>query len=235
MLSRTPRTVLGVLVGRVPAAFSADGSCPWSGYAGAVFLVPVAIGSGLGDPMPASIALVLAGRCRPSPDPMAEGAPADRHRGRVMAAYVAMTSGEGLSPVLGTPYRGVGGINGDHADTGLRAHADQSCAESAGGNARDELPDFLLPAVFLTGCGVGEVEVFDRDGPHVGVLGPVQKPGQGVAELGVTMVGGAGQRVVEAARGAHWGYRARPAATRPGGRRWCPRRSRPQPAARPRG
>src|SRR6187200_152058 len=141
MLSRTPRTVLGVLVHRVPAASSADGSCPWSGYAGAVSLTPLVTRSGLGGPMPAVITLVTAGRCRPTPDRISEGASSDRHRGRLVAAYGATRSGEGLLPVLGPPHRGVGRIDSDHADTGLRAHAEQPCAQFTGGDARDELPE----------------------------------------------------------------------------------------------
>ncbi|GAA3801486.1 hypothetical protein GCM10022206_45630 [Streptomyces chiangmaiensis] len=44
------------------------GSCPWSGDAGAGSLTPWGAVSGLGGPMPHTIALVVWGRCRPSPD-----------------------------------------------------------------------------------------------------------------------------------------------------------------------
>lgn len=97
------RTVLDGLVHRVPAAFSTHGSCPWSGYAGAVSRTPPVTGSGLGGSMPAGIALVLAGRCRPSPDPVAEGASADRHGCRLVAGGGASGCGEGLLPVVCAP------------------------------------------------------------------------------------------------------------------------------------
>ena len=35
--------------------------------------------------MPRTIALVVRGRCRPSPDRVPQGAPSDRHGGRVVA------------------------------------------------------------------------------------------------------------------------------------------------------
>jgi hypothetical protein len=57
-LSRTPRTVLGVLVARVRCTAGRRGSCPWSG---------------------------MVGRCRPSPDRVPKGASADRH-GRSLRA-----------------------------------------------------------------------------------------------------------------------------------------------------
>src|SRR5262249_1812563 len=60
-LSRTLRTVLGVLVSRVRAASGPSGSCPWSGDAGAGFLTPWGAVSGLGGPMPRTIALVVWG------------------------------------------------------------------------------------------------------------------------------------------------------------------------------
>src|SRR5882757_7492766 len=113
MLSRTPRTVLGVLVHRVLSASGAHGSCPWSGDAGAVSLTPGEAWSGLGGPMPRSIALVLRGRCRPSPDRASLGAPSDRHGGRVVAGYQTVLAGEGPFPVLGAPLGGVGRVDGD--------------------------------------------------------------------------------------------------------------------------
>src|SRR5262245_11870916 len=97
--------------------------------------------SGLGGPIPTVITLVTVGRCRPTPDRMSEGASSDRHRGRLVAVCGATRSGEGLLPVLGSPHRGVGGIDSDHADTGLRAHAEQPRAEFAGGDTGDELSE----------------------------------------------------------------------------------------------
>ncbi len=104
--------------------------------------------------------------------------------------------------MLGAPHRGVGGIDSDHTDTGLGAHAEQAGAELAGGDAGDQLPELFLPAVLLPRPGVGEVEVLDRDGLHAGRPGPLQEAGEGVAERGVAVGGGAGQVVVEAARAA---------------------------------
>ncbi|MGW9028591.1 TetR/AcrR family transcriptional regulator [Streptomyces sp. NPDC055722] len=49
-LSRTLRTVLGVLVSRVRAASGPSGSCPWSKDAGAGSLTPWGAVSGLGAP-----------------------------------------------------------------------------------------------------------------------------------------------------------------------------------------
>jgi hypothetical protein len=84
MLSRTLRTVLSVLVARVRSASGAGGSCPWSGDVGAGFLMPSGLASGRGGPMPRGIALVLRGRCRPSPDAVPEGASSNGHGGGVM-------------------------------------------------------------------------------------------------------------------------------------------------------
>src|SRR5437899_3192885 len=95
MLSRTSRTVLGVLVHRVRSASGAHGSCPWSGDAGAVSLTPRGFRSGLDGPMPRTIALVVRGRCRPSPDRVPQGAPADRHGGCVVARGLPVLAGEG--------------------------------------------------------------------------------------------------------------------------------------------
>src|SRR5258707_4791454 len=159
MLSRTPRTVLGVLVHRVRSGSGAYGSCPWSGDAGAVSLALVA-GSGLGGPMPVHIALVCTGRCRPSPDLVSEGAPADGHRGGGVSAGLAGFAGEGGLPVLGAPDAGVGGVDGDHADAGFRAHGQQAGAQAAGGGAGDELPESLAAGGVFAGGGGGGGEVF---------------------------------------------------------------------------
>src|SRR5262245_48024529 len=133
MLSRTPRTVLGVLVHRVRSASGAHGSCPWSGDAGAVSLTPWGARSGLNGPMPASIALVGAGRCRPSPDRVSLGAPSDRHGGRVVAGGVALVAGEGLLPVLRAPFGGVGRVDGDDCDACLVGHRGEARSKFAGG------------------------------------------------------------------------------------------------------
>src|ERR1044072_6007107 len=85
LLSPAARTVVAPLVACFRSASGADGSCPWSGNAGAGFLTPRSHRCGLDGPMPHSIAPVLWGRCRPSPDRVSQGAPADRHGGRVVA------------------------------------------------------------------------------------------------------------------------------------------------------
>jgi hypothetical protein len=78
-LSRTRRTVLGVLVPCVRSAAGRCGSCPWSGDAGAGFRTPWGRRCGLDGPMPHTIAPVVRGRCRPSPDRVPQGASSDRH------------------------------------------------------------------------------------------------------------------------------------------------------------
>src|ERR671923_2956118 len=99
MLSRTPRTVVGVLVARFRSASGAHGSCPWSGDAGAGSLTPRGLRSGLDGPMPVPIALVDTGGCRPSPDRVPQGAPADRHGRCVVAGGLPVLAGEGFLPV----------------------------------------------------------------------------------------------------------------------------------------
>jgi hypothetical protein len=61
------------------------------------------------------------------------------------------------------------------------------------------VPELLAAAVLLAGLLGGEVEVLDGDGLDAGSPGPVQEPSEGVAELDVAVVGGAGQVVEEAA------------------------------------
>lgn len=155
---------------------------------------------GPGGPTPAGIALVPAGRCRPSPGPVTEGTPSARHRCGVVPCRGAPLGGMRLLPVLRAPRRGTGGVDSDHADTGCRARRQEACAESAGGDTGDELPELLLPAVFLAGLGVGGVEVPDRSGPHARGLGPVPEAGEGVAEPCVTVFGRTAEVVVEATR-----------------------------------
>src|SRR4051812_47323607 len=129
MLSRTPRTVLGVLVPHFHSASSADGSCPWSGHAGAGSLTPKNARSGLDGPMPLLITPVNRGRCHPSPDRVSLGAPSDRHGSSIVASGLTVRRGEGLLPVLGAPLRGVGRVDGDDSDTRLVGHRRQPGAE----------------------------------------------------------------------------------------------------------
>lgn len=201
MLSRTPRTVLGVLVARVRSASGTDGSCPWSGNGRAGSLTPKDTPVGLDGPMPHTITPVVWGRCRPSPDRVPLGAPADRHGGSVVASGLPVVVGEGLLPVLGAPAAGVGRVHGNDRDAGLVGHRGQPGAELAGGHAGDELPEPFAPAVFLAGLLCREVQVFNRDGLHAAGPGPVQQPGEGVANLGITVIGGA-REVIEEPAGA---------------------------------
>ncbi|GHH80657.1 hypothetical protein GCM10017771_00530 [Streptomyces capitiformicae] len=136
MLSRTPRTVLGVLVARVRSASGRHASCAWSGNAGAGSLTPEGSWSGLDGPMPTTIALVVVGRCRPSPDRVPLGASSDRHGGSLVASGLPVVVGEGLLPVLGAPLRGIGRVDCDDGDCGradgTKAHGVSYTAEAAG-------------------------------------------------------------------------------------------------------
>ncbi|RZU23508.1 hypothetical protein EV567_1239 [Streptomyces sp. BK239] len=202
VLSRTPRTVLGVLVARVRSASGAQGSCPWSGDAGAGFLTPGDAWSGLDGPMPRTITPVVWGRCRPSPDRVSQGAPSDRHGRCVVASGFAGGAGEGPLPVLGAPAAGVGRVDGDHRDARGVGHRRQPGTEPAGGHAGDQPAEALVAAVFLSGLLGGEVQVLHGDRLHTAGADPVQEAGESVADLGVAVLGGAGQVVGEAARGA---------------------------------
>src|SRR5262249_32965028 len=122
LLSRTSRTVLGVLGHRVRSMSGRHGSGPWSGYAGAGSLTPGVAWSGLSGPMPDTIAPVVAGRCRPSPDRVALGASSDRHRGGFVPGGRVVLGGQGLLPVLSAPFGGVGRVHRNDADPGLNAH-----------------------------------------------------------------------------------------------------------------
>jgi hypothetical protein len=122
MLSRTPRTVSGVLVARVRSASGRHASCAWSGNAGAGSLTSEGAWSGLDGPMPTTITLVVVGRCRPSPDRVPSGAPSDRDGGSLVASRLPAVAGEGLLPVLGALLRGTGRVDRDDGDCGLVGH-----------------------------------------------------------------------------------------------------------------
>ena len=169
-----------------------------AGVAGS--LTPGGCRCGLGGPRPAPIALVGAGRCRPTPDRIPLGAPPDRDAGRIVPGSRPCAAGGGLLPVLGAPPGGVGRVHRDDDDPGRIGHGDQPGAKFAGGHPADQLPEPLPAAVFLPRLGVGEVQVLDRDGFDPAALGPAQQLGEGVADLGITMGGPTGQVVVEAAR-----------------------------------
>jgi hypothetical protein len=72
-----------------------------------------------------AIALVVVGRCRPSPDAVSEGASTDRDTGGIVTGDRAAGRGHRLSPVLGAPLGGVGGIDRDDGDALLGGHGDQ--------------------------------------------------------------------------------------------------------------
>ncbi len=200
VLSRTPRTVLGVLVARFRSAVRRHASGAWSGKGRAGSLTPRGTPVGLDGPMPRTITPVVRGRCRPSPDRVSLGAPSDRHGGSVVAGRLTRGAGEGFLPVLGAPAAGVGRVHGDDGDAGLVGHRGKPGTEPAGGHAGDQLPEAALTSVFLTGLLRREVQVFDRDGLHAAGSGPVQQPGQGVADLGVTVIGAAREVEEEPAR-----------------------------------
>src|SRR5947209_15192415 len=105
------------------------GSCPRSGASRAGSLIPKSTPVGLDGPMPGTIALVVSGRCRPSPDRVPLGAPADRDARRIVSGGLASGRGHGFLPVLRAPTAGVGGIDGDDRDTGRVGHRGQPGAE----------------------------------------------------------------------------------------------------------
>ncbi|MFC5752394.1 hypothetical protein, partial [Actinomadura rugatobispora] len=150
--------------------------------------------------MPAAIALVVAGRCRPSPDRVPEGASPDRDTGGIVSGHLSFAAGEGLAPVFIAPDRGVRRVHRDDGEVLLGGHRDQSGFEPAGRECGDELPESLLAAMLLAGLLGGEVQVLDTDRRDTAPLGPVQQPADGVPHLGVAVVCGAGQVVAEAFR-----------------------------------
>jgi hypothetical protein len=129
--------------------------------------------------MPHSIAPVLWGRCRPSPDRVSQGASSDRHGGSVVAGGLPVLRGEGFLPVLGAPAAGVGGIDRDDEDAELGRHRHQSAAQLGHGHAGDQVTESLSPAVLLAGLLGLEVQVLHRDGEAV-APGEVQQADQGV-------------------------------------------------------
>jgi hypothetical protein len=100
---------------------------------------------------------------------------------------------------LGAPPGGVGGVDGDDRDALLRGHGNKPGPQAGGREPGDQAPELLTATVFLAGLPVGEVEVFQADRDRTALAGPVQEPGGGVPDLGVTMVRATGQVVGEAA------------------------------------
>lgn len=159
--------------------------------------MPSCAWSGLGGPMPRSIALVLRGRCRPSPDRVPEGASPDRNADGIVTGHLSFLRGEGLLPVLIAPHRCVRRVHGNDRQAVFGRHGHEPGLELAGGDAGDELPEALTSAVLLAGLLGGEVQVLQADGFDAAPVGPVQQLADGVPDLGVTVVCAAGQVVEE--------------------------------------
>ncbi len=174
--------------------------------------------------MPASIALVGAGRCRPTPDGIALGASPDRDARRIVPGRLAGGAGEGVLPVLGAPAGGVGGVDGDDRDAGGVGHGGQAGAEPAGGHAGDQLPEAALAAVLLPRLLGGEVQVLDGAGLHAAGGGPVQQSGPGLQRLEIRVGTTPGQRPLIMRR---LGDRTRPTGRRKGCQRALAHRPRP--------
>ena len=128
------------------------------GWAGS--LTPSWAWSGLGGPMPRSIALVLRGRWRPSPDRVPEGASPDRDASGIVTGHLSFLRGEGLLPVLLAPHRRVRRVYGNNRQAVFGRHGHEPGLELAG----DELPEALTSAVLLAGLLGGEVQVLQADG-----------------------------------------------------------------------
>lgn len=144
-----PRTVLGTLVPRFRPTVRWHASCARSGNVGAGFLTPTGTRGGLGGPMPRTIALVMRGRCRPSPDRMSEGASPDRDARRIVPGNLAGRGGQGVLPVLGTPSGGVRRVHRHDADVLLGGHRHQPGAEFRGRETGDQTAETLVSAVLL--------------------------------------------------------------------------------------
>ena len=177
---RRPRTVLGCLVARhgpvrlpglgagwLPGA-SWGGGFPGCGSCRRVFPGPR-----LGWPC----RLLRGGAvpCRASPGPVAEPAPPEHHSCRVVPGRLGVMLPQRGEPVLGSPPRGVSRIGDDHVQARVGGHLHQPAAEPRGRDAGDRAaePPAPLPArgpapgpLAAFGAGVGEVQVFDRDGPR---------------------------------------------------------------------
>jgi hypothetical protein len=205
-------------------------SCRWSGPGRTGSVTSSVTGHGLDAPMPARIRLVRAGRWRPSPGRVAEGAPSDHDaRGLVPGGLPGGGAG-GALPVLGAPPGGVGGVDGDDRDALLRGHGNKPGPQPGGREPGDQAPELLTATMFLAGLPLGEVEVLQADRDRAALAGPVQEPGGGGCSPGA----GTSRATPDATGtrpGRPCGPSARPAGT--GGAR-SPRSQRPTtPGARP--
>jgi hypothetical protein len=113
--------------------------------------------------MPVTIALVVMGRCRPTPDRVSEGASSDRDARGIVTGDGAGGRGHRLVPVLGAPPGGVGRVNRHDRQAEFGGHGHEPGLELAGGDAGDQLAEPLAAAVFLAGLVRGEVQILDTD------------------------------------------------------------------------
>jgi hypothetical protein len=150
------------------------------------------------------ITLVWSRRCRPSPDPVPEGAPSDRHARSVVTGGLWVGGRLCLLPVLRTPLRGVCGIDYENADPDFGGHREQASAQAGGRHAGDDSAEPAPAAVFLAGLAAGEIEILDRNSFDPAAGSPVQKPSEGVPQLGVATSGGAVEVITESAWGSDW-------------------------------
>jgi hypothetical protein len=99
-------------------------SCGWSGPRWAGFLAPEGVRSGLGAPMPGTIALVVWGRWRPTPGRMSLGTPSGHD------ARAVVTGGLGVAGAhrRGAPAGRVRRIDGDDRDALFGGHGGQAGA-----------------------------------------------------------------------------------------------------------
>ena len=89
--------------------------------------------------MPTTIALVVVGRCRPSPDRVPEGASPDRDARGVVSGGRALWRREWFLPVLSTPAGGVGRVDCDHGEVDDGNHGAVDDGDDASRFAHDSL------------------------------------------------------------------------------------------------
>src|SRR5688500_1532388 len=107
----------------------------------ASFLTSSSARPGLDGPMPTTIALVVVGRYRPSPDRVPEGASSDPAARGIVTGHGSGVACQRLAPVLLAPPRGVGRIDRDDHQAQLGGHGDKPGLELACGHAGNQLPE----------------------------------------------------------------------------------------------
>ena len=205
LASRRPRTVLGRLVARRypvgPAGLGA-GWLPGASWGGGFPWCGSCRRGGPGSRLGWPCRLLRGGAvpCRASPGPVAEPASPEHQRCRVVPGRLRVVLPQRGEPVLGSPPRGVRGIGDDHVQARVGGHLHQPAAELPGRDPGDRAaePAAPLPAgrpapVPLAALGprVGEVQVFDRDGPRPVLPRGGDEGADGAAEPPVP--GGGGQ------------------------------------------